>query len=100
MQEDEKGIDGTTVASLPKKINTMVKKFYKATEESKLTVIVMNSEYTNIQTFGGFGPKSILKGGNSLKYAKSVSLELKKSYSKTNAKIERRGDNGKNPRIV
>lgn len=48
----------------------------------------MNSEYTNIQTFGyGHAPK-VLKGGQSLKYGKSVSLELKKSYSKTNAKIE------------
>jgi hypothetical protein len=68
--------------------NNWIKKFYKATEESKLTVIVMNSEYTNIQTFGyGHAPK-VLKGGQSLKYGKSVSLELKKSYSKTNAKIE------------
>ena len=48
----------------------------------------MNSEYTNIQTFGSYGPKNVLKGGQSLKYGKSVSLELKKSYSKTNATIE------------
>ena len=87
-QESEKTMDESTVAALPKKLNTMIKKFYKATEESKLTVIVMNSEYTNIQTFGSYGPKNVLKGGQSLKYGKSVSLELKKSYSKTNATIE------------
>lgn len=88
LQEDQKDINETTVAALAKKINTMVKKFYKATEESKLTVIVMNQEYTNIQTFGYGAPPKVLKGGTALKYGKAVSLEIKKSYSKTNATIE------------
>ena len=66
-QEDEKGIDGSTVASLPKLLNKVIKRFYKATEESKLTVIVMNSEYTNIQTFGYGAPTKILKGGGALR---------------------------------
>ena len=66
-QEDEKGVDGSTVASLPKLLNKVIKRFYKATEESKLTVIVMNSEYTNIQTFGYGAPTKILKGGGALR---------------------------------
>ena len=66
-QEDEKGIDGSTVASLPKLFSKVIKRFYKATEESKLTVIVMNSEYTNIQTFGYGAPTKILKGGGALR---------------------------------
>ena len=48
----------------------------------------MNQEYTNIQTFGYGAPAKVLKGGTALKFGKSVSLECKKSYSKTNATIE------------
>ena len=76
MQEDDKAIQENTVGALPKKINTMIKKFYEATEESGLTVIVVNQEYQNINTMG-YGPQKTLKGGGALRYGKSISLEVK-----------------------
>ena len=68
----------------------MVKKFYEATEESGLTVIVVNQEYQNIQTMGYGAPTKVLRGGSALRYGKSISMEVKKSYSEAKATIEKR----------
>lgn len=71
-QEDEKDLYGNTVGSLAKKMNGLVKKFYQIAEESELIVLIVNQEYDNPQSsmMYGSGPSKILKGGNSLKYAK------------------------------
>lgn len=81
-QEDEKDLHGNTIGSLAKKINGLVKKFYQLAEDSGLTVIVVNQQYENpgaAMSYGG--PSKNLKGGNALKFAKSVSVEVKKNFS-------------------
>lgn len=90
-QEDEKDLYGNTVGSLAKRMNGLIKKFYQIAEESEMTVIVVNQQYDNpnaAMMYGG-GESKILKGGNALKFAKAVSIEVKKNTSKNEVTIEK-----------
>lgn len=89
-EEENKNIDQYTMASLTKKVGWLVKKFYKLAEESGLTFIIINSSYTDVNSGGMFSaPKQIIRGGKQLALGKSVSIQIKKSYSKDNKTTEK-----------
>jgi recombination protein RecA len=87
--EEEKSIDGSNMAQIPRKINTMIKKFYTLVEDHGITLIIVNSGYQDINAMSYGPPKTILKGGKALALGKSCSIKISKSFSKSASVIEK-----------